>query len=773
MNLSMLAGIAIIGLAAFFAYLPSINGGFVLDDTLFVTGNNFDQTADSLSKIWCTTESEEYYPVSYSTFWIERRLWGMNPTGYHVTNLILHITETLLIWVILRKMSIPGALLAAMLFAIHPVNVESVAWIAQRRNLAAMLFFLLSILWYLKAGMPTASVGMAPAHSLKGPWEREKTFSSSILQPSSFHFWYWLSLAAFLLAMLSKGSAAVLPVLLLGILWWLRSLTKRDLVRIAPFFLLAVAFTVVNIWFQTHGKDMQFRNAGFAERVLGAGCVPWFYLYKALLPIDLAFIYPQWHIEASNPQWWLPLMGALVVTAMLWRYRKGWSRPLLFAWGFFCVSLAPVMGFTDVGFMKYSLVADHYQHIAVIGVVAMAAAAWSIWRERGRNRLHWLTTAVAVAAMAIFAFLTWRQNEIYHDAIGLYQATLQKNPDCWAALNNLGIELGQMERRQEAIEYYRQALRLKPDYADAHLNLGADLTKEGRLQEAIEHYQQALRLKPDYAYIYNNFGAALADAGRTQEAIEHYRHALRLKPDYADAHINLGLALAKEGRLKETIEQYQQALRLKPDYADAHVKMGSALVNAGRLQEAIEHYQQALRLKPDDVDVHIILGVALVNVGRVQEAIEHYQQALRLRPDNAYVHNNLGAALANAGRMQEAIEHYRLALRLKPDYANAHNNLGAALADAGRLQEAIEHYHQALRISPLSINAYYNLALAYAGMKQSSEAIAAAEKGLELARSAGQANLAKKIEDWLNAYRANLSNSPKAVPSSESELPAH
>ena len=275
-----------------------------------------------------------------------------------------------------------------------------------------------------------------------------------------------------MLAMLGKGSAAVLPALLLGILWWLRSLTRRDLLRIAPFFLLAVVLTVVNIWFQTHGKDIEIRNAGFAERLLGAGGVVWFYLYKALLPFDLAFIYPPWHIHVGNALWWLPLLAAFIVTAVLWRYRKGWSRPLLFAWGFFCVSLLPVMGFTDVGFMKYSLVADHYQHIAIIGVIALAAAGWGIWHKRARNKTHWATAAVAVVAMGALAFLTWQQSGIYHDAIGLYQATLQKNPGCWIAHYNLGNELDHKGRLQGAIEHYQQALRLKPDYVEASNNLG-------------------------------------------------------------------------------------------------------------------------------------------------------------------------------------------------------------------------------------------------------------------------------------------------------------
>ena len=285
-----------------------------------------------------------------------------------------------MIWAILRKLSIPGAFLAAMLFAVHPVNVESVAWIAQRKNMMTMLFFLLSILWYLK--MPAAN-----DNSLASPSAVETKLSAFLTVPSGrgFSRWYWLSLAAFMLAMLSKGSAAVLPVLLLGILWWLRSLTRRNILRIAPFFLLAVALTGVNIWFQTHGEHIEIRNAGFAERLLEAGGVPWFYLYKALLPFDLAFIYPPWHINVSHPLWWLPLLSALIVTAALWRYRKGWSRPFLFAWGFFCVSLVPVMGFTDVGFMKYSLVADHYQHIAIIAVIALAAAGWSIWHLRHKQ----------------------------------------------------------------------------------------------------------------------------------------------------------------------------------------------------------------------------------------------------------------------------------------------------------------------------------------------------------------------------------------------------
>ena len=281
------------------AYRPSITGGFILDDDRLIYDNDLIKASDGLCQFWCTTKADDYWPVTNSTFWIEWRLWGMNSTGYHVTNLILHIVEALLIWIILRKLSIPGAFLAALIFAVHPVNVESVAWIAQRKNMMAMLFFLLSILWYLKdTTVPTASVGMAPTC----PRRIHCPLASLHPSPSILHssLWYWLSLAAFVLAMLSKGSVVVLPVLLLGIIWWLRPLTRLDLMRTAPFFLVAAVLAGVNVWFQTHGHGEVIRIASFSERLLGAGGVVWFYLYKALLPLDLDFVYPQWHIQSRQ-----------------------------------------------------------------------------------------------------------------------------------------------------------------------------------------------------------------------------------------------------------------------------------------------------------------------------------------------------------------------------------------------------------------------------------------------------------------------------------------
>src|SRR5262245_7464980 len=390
----LLAGAAVISLAVAIAYWPSLRGDFVLDDEILVSQNNLVRAPDGLMRFWFTTEPADYWPVTNSTFWLEWRFWLDNPTGYRATNIVLHIVDSLLIWLVLRRLIIPGAFFAALLFAVHPVNVESVAWIAQRKNVLSLLFFLLSIWFYLRS-QPTSVSDSPRRGEPKGnsALTSERSFSASS---------YWLGLTAFVLAALSKGSVAILPLVLLLISWWQHSrITRRDLLMTAPFFAIAVVLTVVNIWFQRHGSEEIIRHVTFAQRLAGAGAVVWFYLWKSLMPLRLAFVYPQWEIDTSDLRWWLPLAATLIVTTLLiWQRRTRFGHPLLFAWAFFCIALLPVMGFTDVGFMKYSLVADHYQHIALIAVVALAAAAMvqaaRIWLgDSASSRAR----AVAIAAI--------------------------------------------------------------------------------------------------------------------------------------------------------------------------------------------------------------------------------------------------------------------------------------------------------------------------------------------------------------------------------------
>ncbi|MGW8258183.1 MAG: tetratricopeptide repeat protein, partial [Thermoguttaceae bacterium] len=459
------------------------------------------------------------------------------------------------------------------------------------------------------------------------------------LHPSSF---YWLSLAAFILAMLSKGSMAVLPVLLLGIVWWLctvfretkmgqsPSVALRELIRLAPFFLVAGILTLVNIWFQRHGTGEVFRTAGFAERLLGAGGVVWFYLYKAFLPLNLSFIYQQWHIHPGNILWWLPLAAAVFVTAVLWRYRRSWARPLFFAWGFFCVSLIPVLGFVDVGFMRYSLVADHYQHLAIIGVIVLTASGWGVWQKQTTGRPHQFAIITACAATGLLMLLSYQQSRLYGDPVMLYQDTLKKNPTSSLIHNNLGAYFFQSGRQTEALAHYLEALRLKSDNKNAHYNLGVLLAENGQPQAAITHFRQALPFLPENPDAYNFYAFALTKAGNWAEAADNFLHALKIKPNDTDIQYNLGLALIKTNRLHEAIEQFQQALKREPDDAEIHVSLAQVLDKTGRMPEAIEHYKQALRLNPDCGETYFSLALVYNKSQQYANAIATAEKALAL-----------------------------------------------------------------------------------------------------------------------------------------------
>jgi protein O-mannosyl-transferase len=664
LNFRTLAGAVFLAGIIFIVYSPSLTSGFILDDDKLVTDNSCVLAPDGLYRIWLTAEPLDYWPVTNSMFWIEWRLWGMHPLGYHLVNVMLHVAAALLVWAILRKLSIPGAFLAALLFAVHPVNVESVAWIAQRKDALAIVFFLLSILWYLKADVVgTLRVPSAVAGTLRVPSVRsgKQTADGTRSVPTTRWGWYFLSLLAFLLAMLSKGSAAPLPALLLGITWWRRKLTERDLLRIAPFFVMAAVLAYVNVWFQHHHAGPVIRKAGELERVLGAGVVVWFYLSKAILPINLRFIYPLREIPTTFV-WWLPLIAAVLVTVVLvgaafrWS-RSGWSRALLFAWGFFCVSLIPVMGFADVGFMEISLVADHYQHIAIIAVVTLAAAGWAALHARLRTvdadsvrlaaagtaandpasprtvapQWQWLTYTLAMLVVGTLGVLSWRQNERFQDPIALYRDAVKHAPECWLIQNNLGNRLlaeanklvmsgdpqGALKDRKEAIEHYNKALEFNRYYSQASNNLANTLVSIGSVKEAIPNYLKAL---------------------------ERYRNELNNRPDEPEFRIytaqvenNLGNALARLGQLPEAIDHYQKAIVLMPDAAKIHKNLADAFAVTGDKEKAYNHYQKAvdsfqrdLELQPNLLEVYGDLTETLDAVGENAKAIAVARKGLEL-----------------------------------------------------------------------------------------------------------------------------------------------
>jgi Flp pilus assembly protein TadD len=612
-------------------YLPALRGGFIWDDDDYVTHNAMLTAPDGLSQIWFSMHRQsQYFPLVYTTLRLERALWGLNPQGYHAVNLLLHAINALLLWQLLRRLLVPGAWLAAAIFALHPVQVESVAWITELKNTQSTLFYLLALCaWVRFAEKPAV-----PRWSF-----------------------YWLTLLLHAFALFSKTTACTLPAALLLILWWRgEAIGWRRILQVMPFLLMGVVMGLVSVWWEEHLGNYAPEAGvgfGFVEKVLIATRAVWFYAGKAFWPANLTFSYPRWEINTRAPLQYLGLLGCVVFALLLWWRRHTLGRGVTAGMVFFVAALSPLLGFIPLYTFRYSFVADHYQYLACTGLIIPFAALISnrmVSERLGRVFCRCLTGGL----LLVLGGLTWKQAHIYADEETLWQDTLAKNPTCWLAHMNLGIALVSKGQIDEAIRQYQEAIRLKPDYADAHNNLGAALDKKGQSDEAIRQYQEAIRLKPACAETHNNLGIALLRKGQIDEGISQYQEAIRLKPDYADAHNNLGIALVSKGRIDEALGHYQEALRLNPDYAEAHNNLGNALGEKGQIDEAIRQYQEAIRLKPDNAEAHNNLGIALVSKGQIDEAISQYQEAIHLKPDNAEAHNNLARALgmknAPAGR---------------------------------------------------------------------------------------------------------------------------
>jgi tetratricopeptide (TPR) repeat protein len=732
---------ALLVLATVLAYQPVWHAGFIWDDDVFLVDNPLIKAGDGLYQFWCTTAAPDYFPLTSTTLWLEWRLWGSNALGYHLVNVLLHAVSSVLLWRVLARLKIPGAWLAAAIFALHPVNVESVAWITERKNTLAMFFYAWALLWYLRFDQDTQ-----PA--TRNPPEVPALPVSPLHAPSSL--FYWLSLGAFGLALLSKTAVAPLGLVLLGLVWWRRGrIERRDVWRTLPFFGLAVMLGLITVWFQHHraiGSEI-VRADSLWGRLAGAGWAVWFYLYKALWPLDLKFVYPRWSIDASQALSYLPGLLLVAVLGVSWHYRRRWGRAVFLALGYFVVMLLPVLGFVNIYFMLYSLVSDHWQYFSILGPIALVAAALTAAGERLGRAKAGPGVAAGGALLLALGVLTWKQAHIYVDEETLWQDTFAKNPACCMAHINLGMVLDKKGQTDEAARQFQEAIRLKPDDPVAHHDLGIALGKKGQTDEAISQYQEALRLEPDDAEAHNNLGIALVMKGQIDEAIRHFQESIRLKPDFAGTYYNLGNALAKKGRLDDAIRQFQQALRLKPDYADAHNNLGFALLNKGQIGEAIPQFQQALRLKPDDADTHNNLGTAFYQQGRTGEAIRQFQEALRLKPDYADAHYNLGVALYTKGQLDDAIRQFQEALRLRPGNADAHNNLGYALDQRGQTDEAIRQLHEALRLKPDYAEAHNNLGAALARKGQLDDAIRQFREALRLKPDDAEArtNLARVL----------------------------
>ncbi len=610
---------AALAAAVLAAYFPALRGGFVWDDDGYVTRAEL-QPAAGLRAIWLRPgATEQYYPVLHSAFWLEHRLWGGRPLGYHLAGVLLHAAAAAVFALALEELlgaAFP-AWLAAFLFALHPVCAESVAWIAEQKNTLSTLLYLLAALAYLR-------------------WEGGGPRRRAV---------YALATLLFLLAILAKSVAATLPAALLLALWWKRGRLgwRRDVAPLAPWFALGAAAGLFTGWVERTyvGAEGPAFALGFAQRLLIAGRASWFYLGKLLWPARLIFMYPRWSVVPSDPAQWLPVAGvllALAILALAGRRRRG---PLACAL-FFLGSLFPTLGFLNVYAFLYSFVADHWQYLASLGVFAGAAALWARVPARG------LRLGLAAALPALLGLLTFRQCAIYRDSGTLYRSILARNPSAWMAHTNLGALEMDRGRLASALEHFRQAAALAPDQPRIPYDLGNALLKAGRRSEAAQAYAAAIRLRPDFTAAHANLAKILFEDGAPSQAAVHYEAALRAHPGEAEWELDLGLALGRTGRLDEALRHLRQSTALRPDWAPARNDLANALARAGRWEEAIPQYEAALRLQPDYVEARMNL---------------------------AHARHDLGAAHADAGRYREAAEQFQAALALLPDYATARFDL--------------------------------------------------------------------------------------------------
>jgi Flp pilus assembly protein TadD len=550
------------------AYLPAMNGGPVWDDDAHLTRPEL-ASWHGLARIWFELgATAQYYPLLHSAFWLERHLWADAVLGYHLTNVLLHGASALLLLMILRRLELPGAWLAAFLFALHPVHVESVAWMTEQKNTLSLLFYLAAALAYIE-------------------------FDST--QRRSH---YLVATGLFIAALLTKSVTATLPAALLLVIWWRRGRIdwKRDAVPLAPWFVLGISAGLVTAWVERRfvGAEGAAFTLTLADRVLLAGRIPWFYLGKLLWPANLMFVYPRWVLDVrAGYQWLFPVALAALVAA-LWMLRRRIGTGLLTGFLFFVGTLVPVLGFLNVYPFIFSFVADHFQYEASIGI--LVCAAWGLtWVAR---RIAWAPAVV----VAILATLTWSHSGVFKNAETLYRDTLARNPDSWLAQSNLGWVLGMEGRTPEAIERLETAVRLNPSIAQVHMNLGVLLARTPeRREEGIAQFREALRIQPENAMAHNNLGGALAQTpGRMPEAIAEYQVALRINPDLPDAHFNLGMAYSETGRTPEAIREFEAALRVMPDSPEIHAGLGTELAKVpGRERKAIENLQFAVSRRPD------------------------------------------------------------------------------------------------------------------------------------------------------------------------------
>ena len=658
------------------SYIPALEGGFVWDDVIF-SEEPVIHSPEGLRSIWLSPADIEneghYWPLVYTSFWVEHKLWGLNPVGYHAVNILLHLANCLLLWRLLDRLSVPGAVLIAAVFAVHPLHVESVAWIIERKDVLSALFYLTAVLVWVR-------FDRSP-----GPGR------------------YALALALYAAGLLSKSVVVTLPAALLIWHWWQRGrITPVDLLRLAPFAALGVAITLADLSFYAAREPLELGYSP-AERALIAGRALWFYAAKLVWPADLAVIYPLWEIDVRDPWAWAYLAAAAALAALLWFARRRIGRGPLAGALFFAVTLAPALGFVDYGYMQFSFVADRFQYLAGIGVLAVLIGAAAYGAARLPQAYRFGAGAAAAAAVLLLGTLTWRQAAVYRDEITLFSHVVAHNPAARDAYLNLSSALFEADRFEEGLAASRMAVEQRPDSAGALANLGRGLIALDRFDEAEGHLRRAVQVDPRSTTAHQNLAEALRKQERYAEAVASYRAVLEVDESFALAHAGMGTALLGAQRYEEAMAAMRRALSLEPGLATAgalHLHIGRAARELGRPEEAERHFLRSMEIDPGDVEPLFDLARLRFRQGRAADGDQFLNRARDLRPSDPVTLHSLAEVLRTHGRYEEAVASYHAALAIDGEFVPAHAGLGVALFQWERYEESIAALERALALQP-------------------------------------------------------------------------
>ena len=693
------------------SYFPATQAGFVWDDAV-LSGAKPLQNLSGLWQIWFEPRSLKeyeghYWPVLYTTFWLEHRLWGLHPLGYHLVNLLLHMGVTLLLWRLLLRLAMPvaWAWAAAAVFAVHPLHVESVVWVMGRKDLLAAGFYLGAVLYYLRFA----------EHRRRADYAR--------------------ALALFMLSLLSKSIAVTLPVALLLWHWWKRGrVIGADFARALPFLLLGLGVTVID-WLAYKDVEEVSLDYSSLERVLIAAQALWFYAGKLLWPAGLVVVYPHWEVGADHLPAWGYFIAAVAVAALLWFYRQRITRAPLAAAAFFAVTLSPTLGFVDYGYMQFSFVADRYQYLAGAGIIALAVGAVAWGAQVALSRAWKGAQPMALAMLALVPLIplsvaTWQHAGIYRNEGVFFAHITNHNPRARSAHYNLGGWLKNEERHEEALAAYRAALgNLDPDNPGAavstHINMGVVHEGLEEYEQAEEYYRLALQAKPRSKNALHNLARLLTGNRQYDESLALYRKLLKIDPDYMKAYAGMAATLVWLERPGEALHNLERALELDPSrqelgsareqldkmqqeveqhgqrqLADTHYRRALEHRKQGRLEEALAALRKSREQSPDSVEIHATLGFVAEEMNRLDQAAAHYQRALEIDPRFPEALNHLGALRLRQQRYTEALTHFQTLIEIQPDFAKVYSGMGVALFNLNRSEEAVRSFDKALSLDP-------------------------------------------------------------------------